>query len=96
MLSDVVKIFLSPKLGKLLTIRVDHSYLAIVEVYLVILVHLPHIICPMLVDIPNNEVNIFLIFKHYIIKKPKGNFAELHPIFPCLYNSLPLVLVNHF
>jgi len=62
MLTDVVKVFLGGKFGKLLTVRVDHSYLAIVEVDLIVLIHLSHIISPVLEDIPDDKVNIVFIF----------------------------------
>ena len=96
MLPDVVKIFLSPELGKFFAIGVDHSYKSIVKVYLVIPIHQPHIICPMFVDITGDEVNIVFVFKHNIVKKLKGKLGEIHRIFSCVYNCLPFLLGDLF
>ena len=95
MLPDMIKISLSLKLGKLFAVRVDHPYHTIVEVYIVVRIYKPHIIGPVLVDISGDEINVVFILEYHIIKKPKGNFAEFHSIFPCLYNSFPFLLGNY-
>ncbi len=96
MLPDVVKVFLNLELGKLFTIGVNHSYKPVVKVHLVILIHQPHIIRPMFVDITGDEVNIVFVFKHNVIKKAKGKFSEINRIFRRLYNRLPFLLSDLF
>ncbi|MBA7486184.1 hypothetical protein ES707_21740 [subsurface metagenome] len=96
MLPDVVKVFLRSELGELLTIRVNHPNHAIIEVDLVILIHQPHIISPVLVDVPDNKVNIIFVFQHYIIKKGEDKFTEVYRIFPGLYDGLSFILGNCF
>ena len=50
----------------------------------------------MLVDVPDNKVNIIFVFQHYIIKKGEEKFAEVHRIFPGLYDDLSFLLSNRF
>ena len=90
MLGYMFEIVLSRELGKLRSVRGDHSNLSIVEIDLVIRIDQTHVIGLVGVVVRGDHLHIVIVFQDNVTEKRKTELAKFERSFGSIDELLPI------
>jgi len=94
MLSYVASIVARRILYELMPIGINHADHPIVKIDAIVLIHGPHIIGAMCVDVAQDQINILFVAKHNIIEKLEAELRELNRPASHLFNLFALLALR--